>query len=85
MAKMNHNRPMFAKADVWNRYDQYQSPNTLSQADQTERRYAKLDPLLLSYDGTDQRMLGLRDARVFGQPLSNGDHAWAFQILQCEQ
>jgi hypothetical protein len=88
MAKMNYNRPSFVAWRVRN--DQYQSPKTLSQADRSERRYAKLDPLLWTYDqmvttlkaDAFQRMLTILDQRIEGEELTNSDQVCAFRMLK---
>jgi hypothetical protein len=93
MSGMNHNRPLFARQRVWERFDSMESPKARRDREARERtslsksrpdgqRYAKLDPLLLSFGGTDERMLAIQAKRQRGEDLSNSDQAWSYEVLR---
>ena len=93
MSGMNHSRPLFARQRVWERFDSMESPKarrarearegiSLSKSARPERRYSKLDPLLLSYGGDDERMLSIQVKRQHGEDLSASDQAWSYEVLR---
>lgn len=90
---MDYNRAAFARQRVWERFDSLESPKARRTREATERsslprsrpegqRFAKLDPLLLSYSGDDARMLAIQGQRQRSEELSNSDQAWAYEMLR---
>lgn len=95
MTKLNHNRPSLTKQDLWTKHDSYTSfakrqqqaalnvnntnkPRSVKALNES----GKLAQALKAYQGSDSRLLVIRDKRRYGEPLSSKEQGWASERFQ---